>query len=252
MLDSNELLNGPHPVELFRDFVRAHFESNLPNGVTSIPQWCVDPQFFPAGSGMPVAESWDLVRPGSSPVDALLPSSQGRDVMVLGNFQATVESFQRMLDAPESQFRTTWRGLRKLLGDIKPTRTFLTNVHIGLSHSRSVTAPFPTSPDFLHRCRRLLLLEICTIKPATIVCLGRPASEMLTSISDGLESWAPWPGFGALALAGEQSAIGTVALHRFTAVTVRHPSAILSSSERTNDEVLIAAASRLADNRLTP
>lgn len=242
MLTPYDPLNTTHPVELFRDLVRSNFETDLPKGVSPIPRWCVDPQFFPGGTGMPTAESWDLVTPGSSSPDAPLPASEGRDVMVLGNFQATVDSFQKMLEAPETQFKTTWRGLRKLLGDVPPTRTFLTNVHIGLSNSRSVTAPFPTSPNFLQRCRILLLQEIRTMRPSTVVCLGRPASEMLASISSGLEDWAPWPGFEALGFADRQSARGSVSLHHFTAVTVRHPSAILSATERSADATLIAQA----------
>jgi hypothetical protein len=85
------------------------------------------------------------------------------------------------------------------------------------------TAPFPTSPSFLDRCRRLLAAEIDLLEPSTVVCLGRPAAEMLATVATGLESWTPWPGFDSIIPALQLVTTCELNDTKFTSAAVRHP-----------------------------
>ena len=163
--------------------------------------------------------------------------------MVVGNFPATVTTYQRMLDEPSSQFKTTWRLVRSLFESIDPSRTFLTNAHIGLPNTTRTTAGFPITESFLRRCRRLLSIEIEILQPTTVVCLGRPAAVMVASVVDGLEQWDPWPGFDAMQDSSDQVVVGCEMNDTtLTAVAVRHPSAVLNRDARQRDAAAITAA----------
>ena len=117
---------------------------------------------------------------------------------MLGNYQATVKSYQRILDGSIGGFPKTWSVLGQLLVAVDPRDVFLTNAYIGLPDLAKDTAPFPTTPSFIGRCQRLLVLEIALFDPRLIVCLGVAAAKMLASITDDLEAWRPWPGYTAL------------------------------------------------------
>lgn len=229
-----------HPVLELRAILTVDFTHDLPPGVHAVEPWCAEPQFFPGASGMPTEHSWHDVQPGSRGIPDRLPTADQRDVMVLGNFQATLTSYRRIVDGTIGGFPVTWRALRHLLAPIEPYRTFLTNVHPGLPDAESDTAPFPTTPSYLDRCRRLLTAEIRLLQPRLIVSLGAPAARMLAAVTPGLEQWAPWPGFAGLRGAGRQVVadceVGEVA---FTATAVHHPSAVVSRAVRDLDASLI-------------
>lgn len=67
-------------------------------------------------------------------------------------------------------------------------------------------------------------------RPRAVVCLGVAAAKMLAAITVGLDTWRPWPGYAALSERGEASvrpcSVNDV---EFTAVALRHPSAVVSS-----------------------
>lgn len=232
-----------HPVLALRAILTADFTHDLPPGVHAVEPWCAEPQFFPGASGMPTEHSWPDVQPGSRGIPDRLPSVDQRDVMVLGNFQATVTSYRRIVDGAIGGFPVTWRALRHLLAAIEPSRTFLTNVHPGLPDADRDTAPFPTTPSYLARCRRLLTAEIRLLQPRLVVSLGTPAARMLAAVTPALEQWLPWPGFAALRGAGRQVVadceVGGVA---FTATAVHHPSAVVSRAVRDLEAGLIENA----------
>jgi uracil-DNA glycosylase family 4 len=236
-----------HPVERLRSIVAADFTANLPKRVHPLSAWCPEPQFFPGGSGMPTETAWDDVIPGVRGHPETFPAPEGRDVMVLGNFQATLDTYQRVAAGSDNEFSTTWRVLRRLLTAVPPRRVFLTNVHIGLPDQTRTTAPFPTSPAFLERCRRLLATEIDLLEPSTVVCLGRPAAEMLASVATGADSWTPWPGFERIIPARQVLTSCELNDVQFTAVAVRHPSAVLSNQARQQETDAIAAAANATD-----
>lgn len=79
-------------------------------------------------------------------------SASETDVLVLGNYQATWESYQRVLDGTIGGFAVTWRALRTILAGVSPSRVFLTNADIGLPDGAKDTAPFPVTRSFLERC----------------------------------------------------------------------------------------------------
>lgn len=236
-----------HPVERLRSIVASDFTADLPNRVHPLPSWCPEPQFFPGGSGMPTEATWDNVVPGGRGHPETLPAPDGRDVMVLGNFQATLDTYHRVAAGSDNEFSTTWRVLRRLLPAVSPRRVFLTNAHIGLPDQPRTTAPFPTSASFLDRCHRLLAAEISLLQPATVVCLGRPAAEMLATVATGLDSWTPWPGFDGIIPALQVVTLCELNDVKFTSVAVRHPSAVLSNEARQHDTDAITAAANTTD-----
>jgi uracil-DNA glycosylase len=126
-----------------------------------------------------------------------------------------------------------------------PREVFLTNAYIGLPDLARDTAPFPTTPSFVSRCQRLLVVEIELFEPRVIVCLGVPAAKMLASVTNGLEIWRTWPGYRTLRPNGLQTmkecTVGDVT---FTAVAVQHPSAVQSTAERNIETALVTAAVR--------
>ena len=233
-----------HPVRLFRDRMRTEIDSRLPYGVAAIPEWCDEPNFFPAASGMPTSDDWSQVVPGITGANSLPPVATGeRDVVVVGNYQATVDSYRRMRKDPASSFRPTWRSLRVLMHGVQPRRTFLTNAHIGLPCTNGQAVAFPTTAEFLQACADLLKLEIESLRPGVVVCLGRPASVLVSGVIDGLDAWRPWSGFSEIVSNGYQRMpscrLGDLSLE---VVTVRHPSAVLSRSERESDARVISQA----------
>lgn len=232
---------APHPVVRLRGELAATFASDLPAGVYPVEQWCADPQFFPGATGLLTAHSWLEVVPGSAGVE--LPTPPQRGVMVLGNYQASRASYQRIVDGDIGGFPTTWRFLRQLLEPVRPTEIFLTNAFIGLPDVTSDRAPFPTTPSFTRRCGELLALELALFRPRLVVCLGVPAAKLLAAITPTAVRWRPWPGYAALDRSGSRRLDHClVADVEFTAVAVRHPSAAVSRPNRQRDAELIDRA----------
>jgi len=235
-------MGSEHPVSLLRARLATDFVDDLPAGVHPIPSWCPEPQFFPGATGLLAESSWAEVIPGTADLDELLATPQ-RGALVVGNYQATVSSYQRILDGSIGGFPTTWRVLRCVLASVPPRRVFLTNAYIGLPDLAKDTVPFPTTPSFTRRCAQLLTTEIELFRPQLVICLGVAAAKMLARITDGLSIWRPWPGYTALRLLRQNTVrhcqTGGVT---FTAVAVQHPSAVVSTADRERDAALIAEA----------
>ncbi len=232
-----------HPITRLRAELAARFASDLPAGVHPVEQWCAEPQFFPGATGLLRSRTWLEVVPGSSGVAVDLPTPPERGVLVLGNYQATRASYQRILDGDMGGFPTTWRVLRQMLASTRPTEVFLTNAFIGLPDIDSDTAPFPTTASFTRRCEGLLAMELALFRPRLVVCLGVPAAKLLAAITPAAVQWRPWPGYAALdrraARRLDHCAVTDV---EFTAVAVRHPSAVVSRHDRQRDAQLVERA----------
>ena len=232
-----------HPIHELRAFIADEFFEDLPSGVSPVTEWCAEPQFFPGASGLLPHATWDLVVPGELGVTEEFPNPSIGGILVLGNYQATFGSYRRILSGEIGGFPTTWRNLRLLLRDIDPREVFLTNAFIGLPDLKKDTEPFPLTPTYLDRCQRLLEFEIELFKPRCIVCLGVPPAKFLARIFSGLREWTPWPGYAALDAKGSRLVRGvSYGSGLMTVVAVRHPSAIISSIERTDDSDLVASA----------
>ncbi|MDQ1359609.1 MAG: hypothetical protein QOG44_3982, partial [Acidimicrobiaceae bacterium] len=178
-----------------------------------------------------------------TPLVETFPPPPEHGLVVVGNYQATVRSYHRILARDLGGFPTTWRVLRQLLASVSPQEVFLTNAFVGLPDRAGDTEPFPTTPSFTRRCEHLLRTQIELFSPRLVVCLGVPAAKMLAAITPALDSWRPWPGYAAL----DQRAVSgvggcMVADVTFKAVAVRHPSAVLSRVQRQRDAELIAGA----------
>ena len=187
-----------HPVAVLRGLLNRDFAEDLPDGVFPVSHWYADPQFFPGATGLLSETSWQDVSPGSVGVaETFLPPPE-HGVVVLGNYQATVNSYRRILARDLGGFPTTWRVLRQLLASVSPREVFLTNAFVGLPDVAGDTQPFPTTPSFTRRCERLLSTEIELFSPRLVVCLGVPAAKMLAAITPALDWWRPWPGYAAL------------------------------------------------------
>jgi hypothetical protein len=233
-----------HPIVRLRCLLAGDFTADLPPGVRPVGAWCRDPQFFPGATGLLTADSWSGVVPGSAGLLDPPPPAPVRGLLVIGNYQATLASYQRVLDGTIGGFPTTWRVLRQLLANTPPRDVFLTNAYIGLPDLAHDRVPFPTTDEFTARCGRLLTREIELLEPRCVVCLGVPAAKMLATITERLPIWRPWPGFGKLRAAGAETVracrIGSA---KFSAVAVSHPSAVVSGVERQRQAALIEAAS---------
>jgi hypothetical protein len=235
-----------HPVQQLRRRLEAEFTEQLPDGVRAVREWCADPQFFPGATGLISASTWAEVEPGSEGILSSPRSFLSGNVMVVGNYQATWKSYQRVCHEGLGGFPTTWRVLRQLLARIPPREVFLTNAFIGLPDRPSDMAPFPTTPAFTDRCRALLETEIELFQPRCVVCLGVPAAKMLASIASGLSAWRPWPGYRRLG-AEELHMVTACSVRQvvFTAVAVHHPSAVIAQTLRQHEAQLITAAAGL-------
>jgi uracil-DNA glycosylase family 4 len=236
-------MDGEHPIVTLRRLLAEQFTDDLPAGVHPVGAWCRDPQFFPGATGLLRAKSWTEVDPGSDGIAGPPPAAPLRGVLVLGNYQATLASYQRVLDGTIGGFPRTWGVLRRLLAAIPPTEVFLTNAYIGLPDLPNDQDPFPTNPAFTARCGRLLRREIELFQPRTVVCLGTFAATMLATITPQLHRWRPWTSYSDLRARNAEIVSGCqVDDTRFTAIAVGHPSARLSNVERQRQADLISAA----------
>jgi hypothetical protein len=235
-----------HPVDELRRRVTTEFSDDLPPRVHRVHTWCSDPQFFPGATGLIAADSWSDVEPGSAgAATSPWPIVPDGGVIVVGNYQATWDSYKSLCAGEFGGFPTTWRVLRQLLTSVSPREVFLTNAFIGLPDLPKDTSPFPATPSFRQRCGQLLVTEIELFRPRCIVCLGVPAAKMLASITPALAVWRPWPGYGKLAATASRVVPEcSVRDMQFRAVAVQHPSAVISRTDREQDATLIAMATR--------
>lgn len=135
--------------------------------------------FFPGGKGLWSEEYSDVC-----------PS-----ILVLGQDFATVDDYKKMLRHESTDLGCpTWRNLIKLFNEarIDLKDCFYSNVFMGLRETTSMTGRFPGFKDksFVQRNVDFLSFQIKTMKPAAIITLGRPASELLSKLSKpDLDSW---------------------------------------------------------------
>jgi len=95
---TSRAMSGNHPVAVLRGVLRRDFADDLSVGVHPVEKWCPDPQFFPGATGLLSEISWQRVSPGSAGILENLPSPPARGVVVVGNYQATRLSYQRILN----------------------------------------------------------------------------------------------------------------------------------------------------------
>lgn len=235
---------GEHPLAVLRRALADSFDAGcLPPGVFPVSPWCREPQFFPGGSGMPMQDTWDELVPGSCGHLEALPPTDGRDILVLANYQATLASYAAVADGAVAKYQRTWRGLRHLLQTVPPRRTFLTNAYIGLADHSPSTRPFPAPRWFQEQCRDLLRLELRLLRPRVVVCLGRASAQMLTrAVTSGLGGWNPWPGYDRILDDAPRGWSCEFDGLRFVAVAVRHPSAVVAADERDIEALVIQRA----------
>ena len=179
------------------------------------------------------------MQPASRP--PALPDAGRRDVLVLGNYMATINSYQRLLDGEFGGFGVTWRNLRRLLGSVEPRRVYLTNAFIGLPELDRDTAPFPTTPSFLDRCHDLLELQLRLFRPRVVVCLGTAPTRFLARRNQELAHWKQ-ASLSRLIADRADTALLNFDATRITAVAVRHPASVISNDERHRDATTIKMA----------
>jgi uracil-DNA glycosylase len=189
------------------------------------------------------AETWSEVQPGAAGVaETALPAPE-RGVIVLGNYQATMGSYQRILSGEIRGLPTTWRNLGLLLAAVPPRDVFLTNAYIGFPEAGSDIDSFRTTPEYTQRCQRLLAQTITLMEPRCIVCMGTPAARFVARMVPDLHAWSPWPGLSRLDANANRIVrdckVGDLAV---TLVAVAHPSSRISNTQRLREAALVADA----------
>src|SRR5258708_29861624 len=96
------------PVRLLRSRLAGDFTADLPTGVEPVDHWCRDPQFFPGATGLLTNSSWADVVPGGHGFSDNPPPARQRGVVVLGNCQATLKSYQPILHGSIGGLPKTW------------------------------------------------------------------------------------------------------------------------------------------------
>jgi uracil-DNA glycosylase len=129
--------------------------------------------FFPGGKGLWSEEYTDIIP----------------NILVLGQDFSTLKDYEKMAKNESTDLGCpTWRNLIALFNEvgIDLKQCFFSNVFMGLRKTDSLVGKFPGSRDidFVKRNLDFLLFQIDLIKPRMIVTLGRPASEMLSTITD--------------------------------------------------------------------
>lgn len=155
-----------------------------------MPEWISDPQFFPGATGLFTEDSWQAVVPGRAGPFKQLPAPPKGGVVVLGNYFASVKTYERVRAAELGGLKATWGRLGQLLAATSPREVFLTNAYIGLVDADKDTGRFPSNQEFDARCAEFLRLEIELFSPRAVVCLGVGAARMLARVApDRLGEW---------------------------------------------------------------
>ena len=153
-----------HPITRLRAELGARFASDLPADVHPVDQWCAEAQFFPGATGLLASRTWLKVVPGSAGVAVDLPVRPERGVLVLGNYQASRASYQRILDGDIGGLPTTWRVLRQMLASTRPTEVFLTNAFYRATGHRLRYRAVPDDASFTRRCEEFLAMELALFR----------------------------------------------------------------------------------------
>jgi len=146
-----------------------------PNKVEPVNKMLDVTAFFPGGKGLWLEDN----------------SNVFPDILVLGHDFSTVDYYNKMLEAGQSEINSpTWRAMKKLFSeaDLDLNRCFFSNVYMGLRDTHKMTGVFPGSKDkeFVKRNLEFLKLQISTVKPKVIITLGKPASISLSVLSEQL------------------------------------------------------------------
>jgi uracil-DNA glycosylase len=149
-----------------------------PNLVSGIDKMIDLTAFFPGGKGLWKEEESEV-----------FPS-----ILVLGQDFSTEKEYVIMLQNKVNDLGgSTWRNLRKLFmeADVELLDCFFSNVFMGLRKTDSMTGKFPGFKDqeYVSRNIGFLLFQIDTIKPKLIITLGKYSAELVSKLSDDLNSW---------------------------------------------------------------
>ncbi|MEO1437533.1 MAG: uracil-DNA glycosylase family protein [Bacteroidota bacterium] len=130
--------------------------------------------FFPAADGM-IGENRSL---------------ETRSIMFLGQDQDSVENFQETIEKDREDYSPTWNNLKKLLVEVNipQEECFFTNCIIGLRAGKMNTGKAPIFKDkaFLRQCEDFLALQIATVRPKAIFCLGKVPFQFLSRLNSKL------------------------------------------------------------------
>jgi uracil-DNA glycosylase len=135
--------------------------------------------------------------------------------------------------------------------EVPPASVFLTNAFIGLLDAGGFGTRYPRNATFVAKCSEFLRTELDLLRPRVVVCLGGEASRLLAEITEGLDHWRTWPGFDSI-IEGDAQLVSGCSVpsldhrYQYTAVTVRHPSAVLTREARMADATAIAKAVQAA------
>lgn len=161
-------------------FKRLDMIEPYPEKVAKVDAMCKPTAFFPGGRGL-----WDEN-------SEIFP-----DILVLGQDFSTVKYHHEMLEGKREDIKCpTWQNLIELFRNKKVnldlSRCFFSNVFMGLRIADSMTGKFPgyCDKEFVARNLDFLNFQIETIKPKTIITLGKYPADMLNRISpQDLKEW---------------------------------------------------------------
>lgn len=161
------------PVVLFN---KLSMVEPYPKLVSGVEKMLLITAFFPGGKGLWMEDNTEICP----------------NILVLGQDFSTLEDYKRMVRYESTDLGCpTWRELIKLFAEahVNLNQCFFSNVFMGLRITDSMIGRFPGSKDkgFVKRNIEFLLCQLEVIKPPVIITLGRPASEMLSELSEDLK-----------------------------------------------------------------
>lgn len=139
------------------------------------PQGVIDPikprihgrSFFPGGCGV---------------FDGAASASPRHPIMLVGQDFGTREYWNTVSSSGESS-QGTWAGLIRMLAtpDIDPRHCFFTNILLGVRVNGPIDGPSPGLTDhrYVAVCTDYLIEQICLVRPAVVVTLGKIPSILL-------------------------------------------------------------------------
>ena len=165
--------------------------AHYPTGMVAVP--APSPRtgrgFFPVVSG--------------SFFNATPRSEVRRKLMFVGQDWGTVRNVAALAKNPHADVeKGTGKKLGALLAEsgIAVEECFFTNALFGVRTGTTNTGRSPGWKDsgFVDRCTDALRLQISTIRPRAVVCLGRDAPDLLVRIFPECQVWRAAPTFAAI------------------------------------------------------
>lgn len=231
-----------HPVDLFRaeldDVPDAVFPDCLERVDTAELEHTaggpIGVAAFPVSHGLYADPGWDHAELPPFP-------AAGEGLMIIGNHP---HSKQAALDRlrhhgahgdPDPAISTMvyWRELYRLLddADIDRHRIFATNIHPAFFSATSGQVPRRGNEMWFRHARRLLTLQIATMKPRLLLAFGGVARRELARLALGVPELAP-----------NAPSSWVVASHEICALHLRHPSAPGTTHEHRQERVTVLAS----------